>query len=303
MKLDDEEGVKKPKRIPYNSICDDIKKEDGEECCVNVYATTDKEHCGCSKPSKKPAPQSLVGDYVQDSNYVHTDNNYTDEDKEKLEGIEEGAQVNVQSDWNENDTSSDSYIKNKPTNLVTDEELEETVNELENEISQKSTVSVSPTGTAIDEISYITIDGVEKKIAGLERPIGEGVLTLKKDNDDSGDTFSANATDDKTINLNLSTVASTGSYNDLLDKPADIIRNIKGDFVAGITQIEVTFKSSEFGEYPLLRAYNNWQLELIGELSYIDYSDADGNDKKAIIKFYSNGSQVNVQENGFYILG
>lgn len=267
MKLDDEEGVKKPKRTPYNSICDDIKKEDGEECCVNVYATTDKESCGCSKPSKKQAPQSLVGDYVQDSNYVHTDNNYTDEDKEKLE------------------------------------ELEETVNEVESELSQKSTVSVSPTGTSTDEISYITIDGVEKKIAGLERPIGEGVLTLKKDNNDPGDTFSANAANDKTINLNLSTVASTGSYNDLLDKPADIIRNIKGYFVAGITQIEVPFKSSEFGEYPLLRAYNNWQLELIGELSYIDYGDEDGNDRKVIIKFYSNGSQVNVQENGFYILG
>lgn len=34
-------------------------------------------------------------DFVEDANYIHTDNNYTDEEKEKLNGIEEGAQVNV----------------------------------------------------------------------------------------------------------------------------------------------------------------------------------------------------------------
>lgn len=34
-------------------------------------------------------------DLVQDANYVHTDNNYTTEDKTKLSGIAAGAQVNV----------------------------------------------------------------------------------------------------------------------------------------------------------------------------------------------------------------
>lgn len=38
-----------------------------------------------------------------------------DEEKEKLSGIEEGAQVNVQADWSELDDSSDSYVKNKPS--------------------------------------------------------------------------------------------------------------------------------------------------------------------------------------------
>ena len=36
-------------------------------------------------------------------------------DKTKLDGIASGAEVNVQSDWNETDTSSDAYIANKPT--------------------------------------------------------------------------------------------------------------------------------------------------------------------------------------------
>ena len=56
--------------------------------------------------------------FVADANYVHTDNNYTSQEKTKLGGIEAGAEVNVQSDWNA--TSGDAFIKNKPNNIVTD---------------------------------------------------------------------------------------------------------------------------------------------------------------------------------------
>lgn len=52
---------------------------------------------------------------VIDSSYVHTDNNYTTTEKNKLSGIASGAEVNVQSDWNESNNSSDAFIKNKPT--------------------------------------------------------------------------------------------------------------------------------------------------------------------------------------------
>jgi hypothetical protein len=37
------------------------------------------------------------------------------EDKAKLDGIAPGAEVNVQSDWNEADSTADDFIKNKPT--------------------------------------------------------------------------------------------------------------------------------------------------------------------------------------------
>ena len=47
-------------------------------------------------------------------------NDYTDEEKTKLGGIEEGAEVNVQSDWTQVDESADDFIKNKPENLVQD---------------------------------------------------------------------------------------------------------------------------------------------------------------------------------------
>lgn len=41
-------------------------------------------------------------------------NDYTTDEKNKLSGIAAGAEVNVQSDWNVTDTTSDAYIKNKP---------------------------------------------------------------------------------------------------------------------------------------------------------------------------------------------
>ena len=85
--------------------------------------------------------------FVADANYVHTDNNYdttaksivdgvvsaladkvdkipgkglstedyTTAEKTKLRGIATGAEVNVQADFNESDSSSDAYILNKPT--------------------------------------------------------------------------------------------------------------------------------------------------------------------------------------------
>ena len=39
---------------------------------------------------------------------------FSDTEKTKLSGIEAGAEVNVQPDWNQSDTGADDYIKNKP---------------------------------------------------------------------------------------------------------------------------------------------------------------------------------------------
>lgn len=52
---------------------------------------------------------------VVDDSYVHTDNNFTNELKAKLEKISEEPQV--QSDWNEKTQTSLAFIKNKPTKL------------------------------------------------------------------------------------------------------------------------------------------------------------------------------------------
>lgn len=58
-------------------------------------------------------PNGLVADPA----YQHTDNNFTNTLKSKLDGISAGAQVNVNSDWEEDDPTAAEYILNKPANL------------------------------------------------------------------------------------------------------------------------------------------------------------------------------------------
>lgn len=68
-------------------------------------------------------------DYVSDASYVHTDNNFTTAEKNKLSGIASGAEVNVQADWSVTDSTSDAFIKNKPTipeETVVDQSLSST---------------------------------------------------------------------------------------------------------------------------------------------------------------------------------
>ena len=48
-------------------------------------------------------------------------NDYTTAEKEKLSGIEDGAEVNVQADWEETSSGKDEYIDNKPSELSTSE--------------------------------------------------------------------------------------------------------------------------------------------------------------------------------------
>ena len=68
-------------------------------------------------PSVPTKTSQLQNDssFVADASYVHTDENYTSTEKSKLSGIAAGAEVNVQANWNESDSSSDAYIQNKPT--------------------------------------------------------------------------------------------------------------------------------------------------------------------------------------------
>lgn len=73
-------------------------------------------------PSSTVIPTKTSGltndsNYVSDSDYIHTDNNFTSTLKNKLDGIQSGAEVNVNADWNITDTTNDGFIKNKPVSL------------------------------------------------------------------------------------------------------------------------------------------------------------------------------------------
>ena len=245
-------------------------------------------------------------DLVQDADYVHTDNNFTDNDKSKLDGIESGAQVNVQSDWNESDSSSDAYIQNKPQNLVQDADYVHTDNNFTD--SEKSKLGGIEAGAQVNvqsdwaesdssEDSFIQNKPSTKRVyAGQNISITEDAngFTISADgitqeqadwdeSDSSAPSYIKNkpsiptATSDLTndsgfitlsdvpaqVNAdwdsnsgaseilnkpdlsiyaetaNLATVATTGSYDDLSDKPTIPQAQVNSDWNAssGVAEI------------------------------------------------------------------
>lgn len=57
----------------------------------------------------------LTGKVDKENGKGLSSNDYTDTEKSKLANIAAGAEINVQADWDETDSNSDSYILNKPT--------------------------------------------------------------------------------------------------------------------------------------------------------------------------------------------
>lgn len=72
--------------------------------------------------TKDDIDSTLESYVVKETGKGLSTNDFTAEYKTKLDGIAEGAEVNVQADWAITDSTLDSYIANKPANLVEDAE-------------------------------------------------------------------------------------------------------------------------------------------------------------------------------------
>lgn len=112
--------------------------------------------------------------YVSDSQYVHTDNNYTTEEKEKLSGVETGAQVNAILDviFNGN-TVLDPETK-VATITITPEMVKEWYESNENTNAftdaEKAKLEGIDTKALANKVEDVTLDGetvVKNKIAAL----------------------------------------------------------------------------------------------------------------------------------------
>lgn len=104
-------------------------------------------------------PAAIVGNQLSefsgDSDDITEGNDnlfLTPADQTKLDGIEAGAEVNVQSDWDENNSSDDSFIQNRPVNIITADGSQAMTAPFE---LAESTVANLPTGTT-SEIIYCT---------------------------------------------------------------------------------------------------------------------------------------------------
>lgn len=166
------------------------------------------------------AGAALGATAVQDQSYVHTDNNFTNADVTKLSGIEAGAQVNVQSDWNQTDASADDYIKNKPV-IPPAVTVDQTYNASSTNAQSGTavagalaTINEVPASTSTDEGKVLTVDAQGNPgWAAAQAPIsaGNGISI-------SSNTVSAKV-DGTTVSFNasgeLTATASGGGVNDV----------------------------------------------------------------------------------------
>ena len=136
--------------------------------------------------------------FAVDANYVHTDNNYTTAEKNKLAGIAAGAEVNVQSNWTQTNSSADDFIKNKPS-------IPAKTSDLTND-SGFITTSAIPT-----KVSAFTND------AGYLNEIPDDSVGLNQL--DSTIVNALNNINNKANTADLASVAFSGNYNDLANKP------------------------------------------------------------------------------------
>ena len=190
--------------------------ETGKGLSTNDYTTTEKDKLAgiaagaeVNVQSDWNQSSSSADDYiknkpqnlVQDAAYVHTDNNYTSNEKTKLSGIAAGAEVNVQSDWSQSDTGADDYIKNKPENLVQDAAYVHTDNNY-------------------DATAQGIVDGVTTALSGkVDKENGKGLssndYTSTEKTKLSGIATGATKTEASTTNGNIKINGSeTTVYND-----------------------------------------------------------------------------------------
>lgn len=184
----------------------------------------------------------------------------------KLSTIANGAEVNVQSNWNETNSASDAYIQNKPTIP--------TVN--------NATLTIQKNGTAV---GTFTANASSNTTANITVPTNTSDLT----NNGSDGTSTYVEADD------LATVATSGNYADLSGKPtiptvnnatltiqqngssvATFTANSSTNTTANITSPVITMTTTDPGEGSALSA-NNFVAVYGGAPIVLDYSTSEEN--------------------------
>lgn len=89
-----------------------VDKESGKGLSTNDYTTAEKTKLAELENYDDSALQTAIDGKVDKESGKSL---MTDAERTKLQGIAAGAEVNVQADWTQTNTSADDYIKNKPT--------------------------------------------------------------------------------------------------------------------------------------------------------------------------------------------
>ena len=156
----------------------------------------------------------------------NTTASYTTDQQTKLGNIESGAQVNVQSDWGQSNTTADDYIKNKPNIPTNTSDLNN-----DSDFIDSSALNGYATESWVEEQGYSTFDGDYNSLEN--KPELADIATSGSYNDlsDTPD-LSDYARKDE-----LSSVATSGDYDDLYNTPEipEVYGDNDGDYWTSLT--------------------------------------------------------------------
>lgn len=237
-------------------------------------------------------------DFVSDANYVHTDNNYTSEEQSKLEGIESGAEVNVQSDWEQTNTSADDYIKNKPENLVQDADYVHTDNNYTSDEKSKlsgieagAEANVQSDWNEVDNSKDDFIKNKPTKVSDFQNDSG----FITKDADDLTNYYKKSETYTQTeINNALSGKVDkeTGkglSSNDYTDAEKT---KLSGIAAGAEVNVQPDWQQSDNTKDDYIK---NKPENLVQDASYVHTDNNYTSDEKSKLSGIAAGAEVNVQ--------
>ena len=190
----------------------------------------------------------LPNNLVYDSNYVHTDNNFSNTYKDKLESVQEDAQVNVIEKVQKNGIDLD--ITNKTVNITVPTKTSDLVNDGEDGTNPYITGIPIASETVLGGIKVgdnltINSDGVLSAQAGGVKSYND--LTDKpvlNTNISESQPVSSNETISGTISLHK--ISKTGDYSDLNNLPSlDFIPNSEKGVAGGVATLGNDTKISD----------------------------------------------------------
>ena len=258
----------------------------GEWNSTTTYTNLDIVHHGtqtwvCKKNCVGVEPSDSQTDYWQGMAKDATEQTATEttnglmsaDDKTKLDGITEGAEANVQSDWSATDTSSDAFIKNKPT--IDTATSTTSTNAVQNKVItaalNKKVDAVSGKGLSTNDYTA----SEKSKLAGIAEKAEVNVQSDWSATDTSSDAFIKNKP-------SLATVATSGSYNDLSDKPTIPSAITVDDSISATSTNAIQNRIVFNGDYGVLAKTTTFNGDTITEV--------DGNGYTRTTTFNADGS-------------
>ena len=196
-------------------------------------------------------------------------NDFTDAYKTKLEGIETGAEVNVQSDWSQTNNASDDFIKNKPV-------IDTTVTEDSSNLITSGavyTAIANETSAREDSESAIQdeIDDIDDRVSDIEDVIPNQAST-------------SNQLADKDF-VNSSIATNTANFLGTFESISDL-RAYSGT----VTNNDYAFVRNgvvEYngGDFPNVTTLNNYDKNLLTNGDYAWVVNSEDNTKFDLYRF------------------